>query len=107
MKLIILSLFAFFAFSLNVNAQSTNKGKTTQEKLDLCKQVENTYQIIANDKRTHLAITTDICEIVIRERQKDKTIIYKVNELYSVKIYSEKGIPLIKQPLQYIIYNEN
>ena len=54
-----------------------------------------------------LAITSDVCEIVKKERKKDQTIIFPINEFYSLKIYSEKDIPSIKLPLQYIIYKEN
>lgn len=79
----------------------------TNDKVNLCKEVENTYQIIATNTRIKLALTSDVCEIVKRERQKEKTIIYKVNDWYSIKIYSEKDIPNIKLPLQYIIYSEN
>ncbi|MDP2385661.1 MAG: hypothetical protein Q8M29_04775 [Bacteroidota bacterium] len=110
MKIDFLTIVAFFAINLSVNAQSTSKlvkPKTSQEKIDLCKEVENTYQIVSGNPRYKLTITSDVCEIVKRERQKDKTIIYKVNEYYSLKIYSEKDIPTIKLPLQYIIYKEN
>ncbi len=102
-------LFFAFAFSSNLSAQTNAKKpvKTEQEKIDLCKEVENTYQIISSNPRLKPAITTDVCEIVKRERQKDKTIIYKLNDYYSIKIYSEKDIPLLKLPLQYIIYNKN
>lgn len=84
------------------------KGKSqTNSKITLCKEVENTYQIISHSTRYKLAISTDVCEIVKRERKKDETFIYKVNEYYSIKIYSEKDIPNIKLPLQYIINKEN
>ncbi len=74
---------------------------------NVCKEVENTYQIVSVSERLKLAITSDVCEIVKRERKKDKTFIYYVNEFYSIKIYSEKDIPSLKLPLQYIIYKEN
>lgn len=74
---------------------------------NVCKEVENTYQIVSVSERLKLAITSDVCEIVKRERKKDKTFIYHVNEFYSIKIYSEKDIPSLKLPLQYIIYKEN
>jgi hypothetical protein len=79
----------------------------TNSKINICKEVENTYQIVAANKRVKLAITSDVCDIVKRERKKDQTIIYPVNEFYSIKIYSEKDIQSIKLPLQYIIYKEN
>ena len=79
----------------------------TNNKIELCKEVENTYQIISHNPRYKLAITTDVCEIVKRERKKEETFIYKVNEYYSIKIYSEKDIPNIKLPLQYIISKVN
>ncbi|HEY1039600.1 MAG TPA: hypothetical protein VGF30_09365 [Bacteroidia bacterium] len=104
MKLLYLSFF-LSVFAIGVNAQTTAKGKpkTTQEKIDLCKEVENTYQIVTSNPRWKLAITTDVCEIVKRERKKDVTFIYKVDEYYSIKIYSEKDIPKLKLPLKYII----
>lgn len=74
---------------------------------NVCKEVENTYQIVSVSERLKLAITSDVCEIVKRERKKDKTFIYYVNEFYSIKIYSEKDIPSLKLPLQYIIFKEN
>jgi len=110
MKAIFFIVFVFFTLGKSMNAQTNAKvinAKSPQEKIDLCKEVENTYQVISNNPRYKLAITSDICEIVKRERQKDKTIVYKVNEFYSLKIYSEKDIPTIKLPLQYIIYKEN
>ncbi|MBK6833615.1 MAG: hypothetical protein IPG89_04790 [Bacteroidetes bacterium] len=79
----------------------------TNTKINNCKEVENTYQIVAANRRVKLAITSDVCDIVIRERKKDQTFIYPVNEFYSIKIYSEKDIQSIKLPLQYIIYKEN
>jgi len=78
----------------------------TALKNNVCKEVENTYQIVSASERLKLAITSDVCEIVKRERKKDKTFIYYVNEFYSIKIYSEKDIPSLKLPLQYIIYKE-
>lgn len=79
----------------------------TSIKNNVCKEVENTYQIVSVSERLKLAITSEVCEIVKRERKKDKTFIYYVNEFYSIKIYSEKDIPSLKLPLQYIIYKEN
>lgn len=79
----------------------------TSIKNNVCNEVENTYQIVAANKRVKLAITSDVCEIVKKERKKDQTIIFSINEFYSLKIYSEKDIPSIKLPLQYIIYKEN
>jgi len=87
-------------FSSLVIAQNTSK-------INPCKEVENTYQVISHQPRTKLAITTDVCEIVKRERKKNETVIFKVNELYSIKIYSEMEIPTLKLPLEYIIYKEN
>jgi len=110
MKIGFLIIVIFLAACSGINAQNASKGvkpKTSQEKIDLCKEVENTYQVISGNPRFKLTITSDVCEIVKRERQKEKTIIYKVNEYYSLKIYSEKDIPSIKLPLQYIIYKEN
>ena len=75
--------------------------------MNVCDDVENTYQIISHQPRTKLAITSDVCDIVKRERKKNETVVYKVNELYSIKIYSETEIPKLKLPLEYIIYKEN
>jgi len=79
----------------------------TNQKANICKEVENTYQIVAASARTKLSITSEVCDIVKRERKKDETFIYYVNEFYSIKIYSEKEIPSLKLPLEYIIYKEN
>lgn len=102
MKQIITVLFILFASFIG-NAQS----EQNKSKVNVCKEVENTYQIISHQARTKLAITSDICDIVKRERKKDETVIYKVNEFYSIKIYSEKDIPRLKLPMDYIIYKEN
>jgi len=101
MKSINFRLFLLFLFLNAVVYSQTN------EKIKICKEVENTYQIVASSERIKLSITTDVCEIVKRERKKDETFIYFVNEFYSIKIYSEKDIPSLKLPLQYIIYKEN
>lgn len=95
-----LVLFVFLFLSYFGFSQTNSKQVT-------CKEVENTYQIVAANKRVKLAITSDVCEIVKRERKKEETFIYPVNEFYSIKIFSEKDIPNIKLPLQYIIYKEN
>lgn len=102
MKHIITALFILFV-SLNGYAQS----EKNKSKVNACKEVENTYQIISHQARTKLAITSEVCDIVKRERKKDETVIYKVNEFYSIKIYSEKDIPGLKLPMDYIIYKEN
>jgi len=96
------SCFTILLFVLFFKLDSFSQ--TSNEKINLCKEVENTYQIISHNTRYQLAITTDVCEIVKRERKKEETFIFKVNEYYSIKIYSEKDIPTIKLPLQYIIY---
>ncbi len=95
-------LYSIVLFLFSIHAMAQNQSKSNS-----CKDVENTYQIISHQPRIRLAITSDVCEIVKRERKKDKTIIYKVNELYSIKIYSEKEIPTLKLPLEYIIFKEN
>ncbi len=78
----------------------------TKNNENICKEVENTYQVIVSSSRLKYAITDDVCKIVKRERKKDKTIIYQVNEFYALKIYSETEIPTLKKPLEYIIYKE-
>lgn len=100
MKKNCLVLFVFLFLNYLGFSQSNSKQV-------ICKEVENTYQIVAANKRVKLAITSDVCEIVKRERKKEETFIYPVNEFYSIKIFSEKDIPNIKLPLQYIIYKEN
>jgi hypothetical protein len=102
MKKIILLSFILIA-KFNASAQSEKK----ITKFNHCKELENTYQIISHQSRNKLAITSEVCEIVKRERKKDETIIYKVNDFYSIKIYSEKELLNIKKPLEYIIYKEN
>lgn len=95
------TLFGIFLFFNLLSFSQKN------EKATICKEVENTYQIVAANKRIKLSITSDVCEIVKRERKKEETFIYYINESYSVKIYSEKDLSNIKLPLQYIIYKEN
>ena len=99
-KFNIIIIVSSFLISIHSYSQSNIK-------MNVCKEVENTYQIISHQPRTKLAITPDVCDIVKRERNKNETVVYRVNELYSIKIYSETEIPKLKLPLEYIIYKEN
>jgi hypothetical protein len=93
----------------NTSAQSTTKDpkQVAEKKGALCKELENTYQVIVSNPRAKLALTSDLCDIVARERKSDKTVYYKYNDLITLKIYSEAELKTIHKPVQYIIYKEN
>lgn len=74
--------------------------------ITLCKEIENTYQIIVLDPRIKIALTSDICEIVKRERKKSETVFYPIDKFIKLKIYSSDELKGIKKPFPLIIYNE-
>ena len=113
---IVLFCFAFI-FPQNGKAQNSLDKKseaisngTSQEDtanlITLCKEVENTYQVIVSDPRLKIALTSDVCEIVKRERKKSETVFYTMDKFVTLKIYSLDELKNISKPLPLIIYNQ-
>ncbi|MFL5754563.1 MAG: hypothetical protein ACJ76F_14215 [Bacteroidia bacterium] len=89
-------------------AQSAKTPKQiADEKVAVCKEVENKYQVIVSNTRAKLALTSDLCDIVKKERKADKTTYYKYNDLITLKMYSDADLKTMKMPLEYVIYKEN
>ena|ERR1700741_278184 len=102
-------ILIIFAKSGDVCAQAAKKNPAQigAENVALCKEVENKYQVIVSNPRVKLALTSDLCEIVKKERKANKTTYYKYNDLITLKMYSDADLKGMKMPLEYIIYKEN
>ncbi|MFL5753494.1 MAG: hypothetical protein ACJ76F_08810 [Bacteroidia bacterium] len=77
-----------------------------KSKADLCIQMENTYQVIVSNPRIKIALSSDACEIVKRERKRSETVFYKYDQYVTLKIYSEDALKELKGSLEKIIYSE-
>lgn len=106
-----LTLFFILMIFMKSGTVCAQNSKTPQqigeEKVALCKEVENKYQVIVSNNRIKLALTSDLCEIVKRERKPDQTTYYKYNDLITLKMYSDADLKALNKPLEYIIYKEN
>jgi hypothetical protein len=101
-------LLIFGVKSGTIQAQTAKTpGKVAEEKIAVCKEVENKYQVLVSNPRARLALTSDLCEIVKKERKADQTTYYKYNDLITLKMYSDAELKKMKMPLEYVIYKEN
>jgi len=66
MKFSFFLIIGLLAISIDLKAQS--ELPPPQEKIDVCKDVQNTYQIVVTDSKMKFSIGQDLCEIVKRER---------------------------------------
>jgi Glu-tRNA(Gln) amidotransferase subunit E-like FAD-binding protein len=76
----------------NVKNSDLTEDEKTAYLINLCKEVENTYEDLVSDTRLKIALTSDVCEIVKQKRDKSETVLYKYNENVTLKIYSEDKI---------------
>jgi hypothetical protein len=99
-------LFLCIAFKFNAQVSNSKSSKSSpEERIKLCQEMENTYQVIVSNPRLKVVLTSDVCEVVKRERKKSETILYKYDTYITLKIYSEEELKKIKTPLEKIIYS--
>ena len=90
-------LFGMTFFVLGQNNNSVNKSiDSTENKINnlikICEEVKNTYRVITSNTRLSVALKSDVCEIVNRERKKSETVFYKYDEFTTLEIFSEDQI---------------
>jgi hypothetical protein len=95
-----------YKFESSINSSDLTQEEKTAYFINLCKEVENTYQVIVSDPRLKIALTTDVCEIVKRERKKSETVFYPMDKFVTIKIYSLDELKNINKTLPLIIYNK-
>lgn len=97
MKTSITVLILFFCVQTGfVNAQQNPSKEKTDELIALCKEVEGTYKVIQYNPRVEVVLTSDVCEVVKKNRKKSETVYYKYNEFITLEIYSEEQVKKLK-----------
>lgn len=91
---------------ISMNGQEKPAKSLADNATNICQEVDNTYQVIVSDPRVKLALTSDVCEVVKRERKKSETVYYKYDRVVTLKIYAEDELKKIRQPMEKIIYSE-
>ena len=86
-----------YKFESSIKKSDLTEEEKTAYLVNLCKEVENTYEVIIADTRLGISLTSDVCEIVKKERKKSETVFIKYNEYVTIKIYSEDEINRIKK----------
>ncbi|MCD6065218.1 MAG: hypothetical protein K0S33_44 [Bacteroidetes bacterium] len=96
MKKLLLLLSLFFCVALGYSQTNTQA--------NICEKVKNTYQVVVDNARIKVALTSDVCNVVERERKAETINYYRYNDYITLKIYPTSQLASIKTELPYIIY---
>lgn len=99
MKRLFLTTVVFICV-IGASAQTSSSNSKTL----LCEKVKNTYQVVVENYRTKVAVPSDVCEIVEKERRQDVVTYYKFSDAITLKIYPVSQLPSLPKNLPYIIY---
>jgi hypothetical protein len=72
-------------------AQQLTKEQAAQA-IALCKEVEGTYKLIQTDPRIEVAVGSDACEMVKKNRKASETVYLKYNDYITLEIFSEEQL---------------
>jgi hypothetical protein len=93
MKLVLQIIFLLLCIKAkNLVAQENPTTEKQVNIIALCKETEGTYKVIPSNPRMKVVLTSDVCEVVKKNRKKSETTYLKYNENITLEIYSEEKI---------------